>query len=107
MTSRSWTVIQPVGVCQVVSSTIVPVRTGGAAERGCCRTEPEEAGGPVKECPEDARGVGARQAQPLDRPVGRDQAALLAVRQESVVGDWRNRLSGNWLSVVSVAVSGM
>src|SRR5262249_7484498 len=33
--------------------------------------------------------VGPRQAQPLDGPVRRDQAALLAIRQQRVVGNGR------------------
>jgi hypothetical protein len=52
-------------------------------------TEPERASGPVQQRPEHTRGVGAWQAQPLDRPVRRHQAALLAIGQESIVGDRR------------------
>jgi hypothetical protein len=49
------------------------------------RTKPELSGGPVKQRPEDARRVGAGQARPLDGAVRSDQAALLAVGQESIV----------------------
>ena len=56
---------------------------------GIARTEPEHAGGPVKEGPEDTRGIRAGQAQPFDRPVRCDQAVLLAVRQEPVIGNGR------------------
>jgi hypothetical protein len=51
--------------------------------------EPERAGSPVEQRPEHAGGVGAGQAQPLDRPVRRDQAALLAIGQEPVCGNRR------------------
>ena len=44
------------------------------------------AGRPVQQRPEHARGVRPGQAQPLDRPVRGDQAALLAVGQQPVRG---------------------
>ena len=54
-------------------------------------SEPERAGAAVEQRAEHARAVEARQAQPLDRAVGRDQRAGVAVREEGVVGDRRER----------------
>ena len=45
----------------------------------------------VEQRAEDARRVEARHAEPVDRPVGRDQRAGVAVGQERVVGDRRER----------------
>ena len=45
----------------------------------------------VQERPEHTRGIGSGQAQPFDRPVRRDQAALLAIRQESIISNRRER----------------
>jgi hypothetical protein len=45
----------------------------------------------VEQRAEDARGVKARHAQPLHRPVGRHQGAGVAVRQERVALDGRER----------------
>src|SRR5208283_4823599 len=56
---------------------------------GTGRAEPELPRGPVQQRPEHTRRVGARQAQPLDRAVRRDQAALLAVGQEGIVRNGR------------------
>ena len=58
------------------------------------RAEPEPAGVAVEQRAEDARGVHARKAEPLDAAVGRDQRRGLAVRQEPVVGDRREGTSG-------------
>ena len=52
-------------------------------------TEPELPRGPVQQRPEHTRRVGPGQAQPLDRAVRRDQAALLAVGQEGIVRNER------------------
>ena len=56
-----------------------------------CSTGPKrkKPGRAVEQRAEHARRVGPREAQPLDRPVGRDQRADLAVGQERVVGDRR------------------
>ena len=51
--------------------------------------DPERSGAAVEQRAEDARAVEARQAQPLDRAVRRDQRAGVAVREERVVGDRR------------------
>ena len=59
------------------------LRGGGA--------EPEVTGAPVQQRPEHARGVRAGQAQPLDGAVGRDQATLLAIGQQPVLGNRRKR----------------
>ena len=66
----------------------VPAMLGHICVAG---TEPEQAGGTVEERAEDTRGIGSRQAQPLHRPVRRDQAALLAIRQEPVIGNRREQ----------------
>ena len=55
------------------------------------RTEAERAGAAIEQRPEHARRVELRNAQPVDRAVGRDQRAGVAVRQERVVGDRRER----------------
>ena len=55
------------------------------------RPEPEPAGVAVEDRPEHARRVEARQAEPLDVAVRRHERAGLAVRQEAVLGDRRER----------------
>ncbi len=55
------------------------------------RAEAEEAGLAVEEAAEDARRVEARNAQPVDRAVGSDERTRVAVGQERVVGDRRER----------------
>ena len=55
------------------------------------RAETERAGATVQQRPEHARRVKPRDAQPVDRPVGRHQRARMTVRQERVVGDRRER----------------
>ena len=55
------------------------------------RAEPEPAGVAVQQRAEHARRVHPRQAHPLDAAVGRDERGRLAVRQEPVVGDRRER----------------
>jgi len=57
-------------------------------------TEPELSRGSVQQRPEHARRVGAGRAQPLDRAVRRDQAALLAVGQEGIVRNGRKCAHG-------------
>ena len=49
--------------------------------------DPPAARGAVEQRREDARRVEARRAEPLDRAVGRDQRAGVAVGEERVVGD--------------------
>ena len=51
------------------------------------RAEAERARGAVEQCPEHARRVRAGEAQPLDRAVGGDERAHLAVGEERVLGD--------------------
>jgi hypothetical protein len=51
----------------------------------------EAAGVAVEDGPEHAGAVHAREAQPLDVAARRDQRRGLAVRQEAVVGDRRER----------------
>ena len=58
---------------------------------GIAGAEPEGASAPVQQRPEHARGVRAWQAQPLDGAVWRNQAALLAVGQEPILGNGRKR----------------
>ncbi len=90
--SASRTTIQPFGVFQVVSRTFVP---GDVGARGRVvdpeRREAEEAGLAVEQAAEHARRVEARDAEPVDRPVGRDERARVAVGEERVVGDRRER----------------
>ena len=71
------------------------VRAGLVRPRGRMahpeRPEPEVAGLPVEQRAEHAGRVEARDAQPADPPVRRDQRAGVAVGQERVVGDRRER----------------
>ena len=55
------------------------------------RAEPERARATIEQRPEHAWRVEPRDAQPVDRAVGRDQRAGVAIRQERVVGDRRER----------------
>ncbi len=55
------------------------------------RTQPEGAGLTVEQRAEHARRVETRHAEPVDRAVRRDQRAGVAVGQERVVGDRRER----------------
>jgi hypothetical protein len=55
------------------------------------RTEPERPGLPVEQAAEHARRVEGGDAEPVDRAVGRDQRARVAVGQEAVLGDRRER----------------
>ena len=66
------------------------VRTGGGMvdRKG---TEAEGARLPVEHAAEDARRVEGRDAEPVDRAVGGDQRTGVAVRQERVVRDRRER----------------
>ena len=70
-------------------------RAGQIATRGrdhrVRRTEPERPRVAVQQRAEHARAVVAGQAHPLDRAAGSDQRAGLAVRQEAVVRDRRER----------------
>ena len=64
--------------------------------------EPERPGSAVEDVAEDARRVERREAQPVDRAVGRHQGAGVAVGEEPVVGDrWEGR--GAWLTSPSFA----
>ena len=53
--------------------------------------EPKRAGPPVEQAAEHARRVERGNAEPVDGPVGRDERAGVAVGQERVVGDGRER----------------
>ncbi len=55
------------------------------------RADPPAARAAVEHRAEDRRRVEVRQAHPLDRSVGGDQRARVAVREEAVVGDRRER----------------
>ena len=88
MTRRSCTTSQPVGVCQVVSTTMragnVPAVMGDRSVGG---PEPERPGRTVEQGAEHAGRVGTGEAEPFDGSVRRDQAAVLAVGEKGVVGD--------------------
>ena len=60
--------------------------------RNAVRPEPEMPGATVQDRPEHAGGVRPRHAEPLDRARRRDQAGVLAVGEERVVGDRRERV---------------
>ncbi len=51
--------------------------------------EPKASGLTVEQAAEYARGVEAGHAEPVDRPIGGDERAGVAVRQERIIGDWR------------------
>ena len=55
------------------------------------RREAEEPGLAVEQAAEHARRVEAWNAEPVDRPVGRDERARVAVREERVLGDGGKR----------------
>ena len=83
---------QPAGVFQVVASDVRP----GLVDAGAGYVDPEgpEAKGPglaVEQGAEHARRVEARHAEPIDRSIGRDKRARVAVGEERVVGDRRER----------------
>ncbi len=88
--SRTW--IQPEGVFQVVrrdvgAGLVDPGRRMVDPER----REAEEARLAVEQVPEDTRCIEGREAQPVDRPVRRDERARMAVGQECVIRDRRKR----------------
>lgn len=64
----------------------------GSRDRHAVGPEPEVARTAVEDRPEHAGGVGARHAHPLDRPCRRDEAGVLAVGEERVVGDRGERI---------------
>ena len=88
----SWTSTQPP---RRVPGGGHDVRAGHVGARGghvdAERAEPERAGAAVEQVPERARRVEGGHAQPVDRAVRRDQRPGVAVRQERVVGDRRER----------------
>ncbi len=69
----------------VGAGLVEPPRRNGGPER----SQSEHAGLAIEQRPEHAGRVEARNAQPVDRPVGRDERAGVAVGQERVVGDGR------------------
>ena len=87
---------QPVRVCQVVSTIRLPGRyrraAGTISSYGPSRNEPALRS---RMALKTRRRVGPRDAHPLDRAARSDQAVGLAVGEERVVGDRRERaLSG-------------
>ncbi len=92
MVSASRTKAQPVGVCQVVLRMFVPgLVDPGARDVDPEGSEAERTGLAIKQRPEDAGRVEPRHAEPVDRPVGRHQGAGVAVGEEGVVRDRRER----------------
>ena len=67
---------------------------------GAGGTEPEIAGGAIEEGPEDTGGVGPGETQPLDRAVRSHETAVLAVREEPIVGDGGKGLCLNFCGFV-------
>ena len=55
------------------------------------RTQPERSRPPVEQAAEDARGVEPRHTQPVDPPIGSHEGTGVAVGQEGVLGDRRER----------------
>jgi len=53
--------------------------------------EPELAGGAVEDCTEDRWRVETRHAQPFDRTIWSDECGRVAIRQEAVAADRRER----------------
>ena len=85
---------QPVWVCQVVSRMRLPGRYRRAAGTETpYGPEPEVPGAAVQDRAEHAGGVRPRHAQPLHRTRRGDQAGVLAVGQEPVVRDRRERIA--------------
>ncbi len=76
---------------QRVRTRLVDARRGHVDPEG---REAKGAGLAVEQRTEHARGVEARHTQPVDRPVGGDQRAGVAVGEEGVVGDRRERRRG-------------
>ena len=90
--SASRTTTQPDGVFHVVERTFEPGSYARARRVVDAEgPEPEVARLTVEQGAEHAGRVEAREAQPVDRAVGRDQGAGVAVGQERVVGDGRER----------------
>ena len=86
----------PDGVFHVVTRY---VRSGLITSRGRMvdaeRREPEEARLAVEQAAEHAGSIEARHAQPIDRSVRCDQSARVAVREEAIVRDRRERRPRN------------
>ncbi len=80
----------PGGLEQVRAGRVAAARRDVDAERG----QAEVARLAVEQRAEHARCVEARHAQPADAPVGRDERAGVAVGDEAVVGDRRERGRG-------------
>ena len=73
---------------QHVGAGLVPPRRGAMDTEG---TQPERSRSPVEQAAEDARRVEPRHTQPVDPPVGSHEGTGMAVGQEGVVGDRRER----------------
>jgi len=88
--SASRTTAQPVGVIHVVSRSSCPARSGGRPGRP---SSPARSGSRAVRSRIAANTAASRSAaaQPLDGPVRGEQRARVAVRQEGVVGDRRER----------------
>ena len=59
------------------------------------RAESKHAGPAIEQSAEHARRIEPRNAEPVDRPVGRDESARMAVRKKRVVGDRGKRGRGS------------
>ena len=66
--------------------------TPGGGHRDAVRADPEVPGTAIQDGPEHAGRIGPRHAQPLHRSTRGDQAGVLAVGEEGVVGDRRKRV---------------
>ena len=66
--------------------------TPGGGHRDAVGAQPEVPGAAVQDRAEHAGRIGSWHAQPLHRSTGGDQAGVLAVGEESVVGDRRERV---------------
>ena len=63
--------------------------TPGGRDRDAVRAQPEVPGAAIQDGPEHAGRIGPGHAQPFHRSTRGDQAAVLAVGEEGVVGDGR------------------
>src|SRR5215469_18786135 len=73
---------------QNVCARLVDSRRGMVDPEG---PEPKPSGLPVEQAAEYARGVEAGHAEPVDCPIGSHKRAGVAVREERIIGDRRER----------------
>src|SRR5258706_12155261 len=71
---------------QDVRARLVDPRRGVVDPEG---PEPKASGLPVEQTAEYARRVEAGHAEPVDRPVRSHERTSVAVRQERIIGNWR------------------